>query len=198
MSTAPAVKYLTVEQYLAMEDAADEKHEYIGGEVYAMAGASFPHNQIVSNSFVDVGSFLVDKSCSIYGSDLKVHVKTASGFVYPDLTIVCDGPQFLENRKDIVINPSVIIEVVSPDTQGYDHGKKFMLYRQIPALREYILISSMEVLVEKFVREESGALTLTEYKCLEDQFSIDAIRYQTMLAKLYRKVLFETKNDDQA
>lgn len=197
MRTAPAVKYLTVEQYLAMEDAADDKHEYIGGEVYAMAGASFPHNQIASNALGSVWQFLQDKSCDIYGSDLKVHVKTASGFVYPDLTIVCDGPQFLENRTDIVINPSVIIEVTSPDTQGYDHGKKFMLYRQMPTLREYILISSMEVLVEKFVREESGAWTLTEYKEMNKQFFIDTIGYQTTLAKLYRKVVFEVENDNQ-
>lgn len=174
-----------------MEDASQEKHEYIGGEVYAMAGAGFPHNQISSNAHGSIWQYLKDKSCRVYGSDLKIHAKTASGFVYPDLSVVCNGPQFLEGRKDVVTNPSVIIEVLSPDTQDFDHGKKFMLYRQIPTLTEYILISSMEVLVEKFIRHEPDAWTLTEYRNPENSLSLDTIGYRTTLAELYRDVAFE-------
>ena len=191
MSAVPALKRMTIEKYLEMEDASTEKHEFIGGQVYAMAGASFAHHQITSNCFIGIGSFLSDTSCRIYGSDLKVYMKTAAGFVYPDLTIICNGPQFMEGRRDIVTNPSVIIEVLSPDTQNYDHGEKFMLYRQIPTLQEYILVSSTYVLVEKFIRHTSGAWTLTEYKRLDDSFSIDTIHYQTTLQQLYRDVVFE-------
>ena len=191
MAAIPAIQYMTIDEYLAMEDASTEKHEFIGGQVYAIAGASFAHNQIAANSLIDIGSFLRDKQCRIYGSDLKIHVKTESGFVYPDLSIVCNGPQFLEDRKDIVTNPSVIIEVLSPDTYDHDHGKKFMLYRQLPSLREYILISSMAMGVEKFVRNDSASWMLTECYKTEDVLSIESISYQTTLAALYRDVIFE-------
>ncbi|HEX8316504.1 MAG TPA: Uma2 family endonuclease [Flavisolibacter sp.] len=196
MSISPAIRYMTAEEYLAMEDASPEKHEFIGGEVYAMAGAGFAHNQIVSNAQGEIFQFLKNKSCRIYGSDLKIHVKTTSGFVYPDLSIVCHGAQFMENRGDVVTNPSVIIEVLSPDTQDFDHGKKFMLYRQIPSLKEYILISSMEILVEKFVRHDD-AWTLTEYKSPDNSFSIETIGYQTTLAEIYRDVVFEPVNNEE-
>lgn len=197
MNAIPAIKYVTVEEYLQMEETSDERHEYFDGEVFAMAGTSFAHNEISANVQGAIWQFLQGKRCRIYSNNLKVHVKTKSAFVYPDLAIICNGPVFLEGRKDIVTNPSVIIEILSPFTQDFDHGKKFMFYRQIPTLREYILISSMEVLAEKFVREESGAWTLTEYKRMEDKFSIDTIGYQTTLADLYRDVMFENENDDQ-
>lgn len=191
MTAVPAIRFMTVEEYLEMEDASQEKHEYYGGEVFAMAGAGFTHNQVVANTFGNTYQYLKDKDCRIYGSDLKVNVKTKSAFVYPDLTIICNDPQFLEDRKDIVTNPVVIIEIFSPGTQNFDHGEKFMLYRQIPALQEYILISSMELLVEKFLRHPSGSWTLTEYKKPEDKFSIDNINYQISLAEIYRDVVFE-------
>jgi Uma2 family endonuclease len=191
MSAIPAIKYMTVEEYLEMEDASFEKHEFIGGEVIAMAGAGFAHNQITSNTQIDIGSFLKDKSCRIYGSDLKVHVRTEAGFVYPDLTIVCNGPQFLEGRKDIIVNPSVLIEVVSFHTENHDRGKKFMLYRQLESLQEYILISSLEMRLEKFSKVAANEWTLREYTSPEDLITIDAIGYQTTLAELYRDVVFE-------
>lgn len=103
-----------------------------------------------------MGAFLRDKKCRICGTGLKIAVKTASSFVYPDLSIVCEGRQFLDGRKDIVSNPSVLIQMLSPATKNFDYGEKFMLYRQIPSLQEYILISSMEMRVEKYIRNESG------------------------------------------
>lgn len=195
MNAAVAIKQMTVEEYFAMEDALTEKHEFIDGVVYAMAGADFPHNQITANALVSIGSFLRNSNCRIYGSDLKVAVKTKSAFVYPDLTIICSGAQFFKGKRGIVTNPSVIIEVLSPDTERYDRGKKFMLYRQIETVREYILISSLEVLAERFAREESGAWTLTEYRRREDEISIDSISYQTTLAEFYRDVVFEEDNE---
>src|SRR5215210_5323140 len=149
MSAVPAVKYMTVEEYLEMEDTSTEKHEFIGGIIYAMAGADFPHNQIASNTHGSIWHFLRNKNCRVYGSDLKVNVKTKADFAYPDLTIICDAAKFFEGKRGIILNPSVIIEILSPDTKNYDHGEKFMLYRQIDSLQEYILISSMEPFVEK-------------------------------------------------
>ncbi len=196
MSAIPALRFMTIEEYLEMDDASEEKHEYYGGEVFAMAGASFVHNQITSNVQGEIWQFLKNKTCRIYGRDLKIHVKTKSTFSYPDLAIICNGAQFSEGRKDIVTNPSVLIEVFSSSTQDFDHGQKFMLYRQIPSLQEYILISSMEVLVEKFIRHESGSWILTEYRSMEDTISIDTIEYKTTLCELYRDVVFETKSDN--
>lgn len=193
MSAVPAIKYMTVEEYLEMEDASFEKHEFIGGEVFAMAGAGFPHNQITSNAHGEIWQFLKNKSCRIYGSDLKVHVKTDAGFVYPDLAIVFNGPQFLEGRNDIIINPSVLIEVVSISTESHDRGKKFMLYRQLESLKEYILISSLEMRLEKFSKVAANEWTLKEYTLPEDFISIDTINYQTTLAELYRDVVFEER-----
>ena len=195
MSAVPAIKYMTVEEYLAMEDASTEKHEFFGGEVFAMAGATFPHIQIASNAQGEIWQFLKNKSCRIYGSDLKVHVKTEAGFVYPDLTIVCNSPQFLEGRSDVVTNPSVIIEVVSFHTESYDRGKKFMLYRQLPSLKEYILISSLEMRFEKFTKVADNEWTLREFTSAEDVVTIDAIGYQASLADFYREVVFEERTN---
>lgn len=194
MSAVPAVKYMTVEEYLEMEDASTEKHEFIGGVIYAMAGADFPHNQVFSNTHGSIWQYLRDKNYRVYGSDLKVNVKTKSDFAYPDLTIVCDGAQFFQGKRGIVTNPSVIIEILSPDTQNYDHGEKFMLYRQIETLKEYILISSMEVWVEKFKRENSGSWTLTEYKNMTDSLPVDTIHFGLPLTEIYRDVVFEPKD----
>lgn len=193
MIAIPAIKYVSVEEYLKAEDLSEVKHEYYAGEIFAMAGGSFPHNQITANILGEVHQYLKNKSCRIYGSDLKVHVKNKSSFVYPDLTIICNGPQFYEDRNDIVINPSVIIEVLSPATQNYDRGQKFMLYRQISSLKEYFLVSSTEVLVEKFSRRAANEWVLTEYKLLDDAIAIDSINYQTMLSTLYRDV--DLKNE---
>lgn len=188
------MKYMTVEEYLAFEDASTEKHEFIGGVVYAMAGAGVSHNRVVRNTVVEIGQFLKEKPCEIFQSDLKVHVKTESGISYPDITIVCDELQFLETRTDVVTNPSVIVEVLSPSTQNYDHGEKFMFYRQIESLQEYILISSMELRIEKFKKEASGSWTLTEYKNLTDKLPIDTIQFQLLLAEIYRDIVFEEKD----
>lgn len=193
MSTAPQVKYLTVEEYLEMEDLSTEKHEYYAGEVFAMSGASFIHNQIVSNAIIDIGSYLRDKACGIYPSDLKVHIEEVSLFTYPDLSIICEGPQFYADRTDTITNPSVLIEVLSPSTKDYDRGEKFGFYRQIPSLQEYILISSQKMLLEKYVRQSVNKWLLTEYKDADDAIVIETIGYQTTLKAFYRDVAFDPK-----
>lgn len=194
MSAEPPVRYMTVEEYLEFEESSTEKHEFIGGVIYAMAGADFPHNQIFSNSLIAIGSYLRDKSCRVYGSDLKVAVKTKSEFAYPDLTIVCGGAQFFSGKRGIVTNPSVIIEILSAETKNYDYGEKFMLYRQIETLTEYILISSLELRVEKFQKEAAGTWTMTEYKSLTDALPINTIQFNLPLEEIYRDVVFEEKD----
>jgi Uma2 family endonuclease len=187
--TLPRLKFQTVEEYLAFEDASLEKHEYYQGEIFAMAGASFSHNQIVGNTLVDIGQHLRNKSCQVFPSDLKVQVEANSLFTYPDITILCDKPAFIENRTDTITNPTIIIEVLSPSTMDYDRAGKFILYRALPSLKEYILISSTEHRFEKFVRQGENWL-LSEVRSPEEIVTIDTIGFQIALSELYRNVDF--------
>jgi Uma2 family endonuclease len=193
MGAAPLLKH-SIAAYLESEKKSDIKHEFYKGEIFAMAGASIQHNQIASNAHVAIGSFISDKDCTIFQSDLKIHVELNSLFTYPDLSIVCGTIATLENHKDIVTNPSVLVEVLSDTTQDYDRGGKFKLYRDIPSLKEYVLISSLEVLVEKYTKQEDGTWILHEYKTLNDFFKIDVIAMQVELKGLYKNVALETTN----
>lgn len=189
------MKYVSVESYLAMEATSQAKHEYYAGEIYAMAGANVPHNRIVRNTLSAIDASLRGKNCEVFPSDLKINVKTKSSFVYPDLSIVCNGLQFYEDRNDIITNPSVIIEVMLLHTERYDHGKKLMLYRQLPSLQEYLLISSMEMRAEKFTRTSTDTWSMKEYTLPEAVVPLDSINHQIMLSELYRDVLFEEASD---
>ena len=190
MSSAPALKYISIEEYLELEEKSPEKNEYYQGEIFAMAGGSFAHNQVVGNTIVDIGQFLKDKKCRIFPSDLKVHIEANSLFTYPDLSIICGKPEFWNNRTDTVLNPSVIIEVLSPRTNDYDHGEKFMLYRNIPSLKEYILIASTEVRLEQYIKQTPNEWKFIEYKSAEDQITIPTINFSTLLQEFYRDVDF--------
>lgn len=187
--TLPRLKFQTVEEYLAFEDASLEKHEYYQGEIFAMAGASFSHNQIVGNTLAEVHQHLKGKSCQVFPSDLKVQVEANSLFTYPDIAILCDKPSFIENRTDAITNPTIIIEVLSPSTMDYDRAGKFILYRALPSLKEYILISSTEHRFEKFVRQGENWL-LSEVRSAEETVNIETIGFQITLSELYRNVDF--------
>jgi Uma2 family endonuclease len=190
MGAEPILKH-TMEEYLVLEEKSIEKHEYYLGEIFAMAGASIQHNQITSNAHIAIGSYLQNKDCQIFQSDLKIHAATNSLITYPDLSIVCGAIETLEKYKQIVTNPSVLIEILSPTTQDYDRGGKFKLYRDITSLQEYILISSTETLVEKYTKQSNGTWVLQEYKTKDDVMHITAIDMQLQVDTLYRNVVFE-------
>ena len=189
--TLPIFKFKTVEEYFALEESSLEKHEYYKGEIFAMAGASINHNKIVRNALTAIDNYLKDKKCEIFPSDLKVHIEANSLYTYPDLSIVCEDVLFQEGHNDTITNPTVIIEVLSPSTMDYDRGGKFALYRALPTLKEYILISSTEYHFEKFVRQGDNWL-LSETRSENDTISIETIDFQIQLAELYRNVDFAT------
>jgi Uma2 family endonuclease len=189
MSALPSIKY-TIEEYLTEEALAVEKHEFYKGEIFAMAGASIAHNAISSNAHIEIGSHLKNKNCKVFQSDLKIHVQINSLFTYPDLSIICNGIETLANHPDVVINPTIIIEVLSPSTQDYDRGGKFKLYRDIPSLKEYILISSTEILIEKNTKQSDGSWLLHEYKNIDDVFEIIGIEMKINVQILYNEVVF--------
>ena len=132
----------TAEEYLQFEKTSSEKHEYFKGEIFAMAGAGPRHNLIFSNLFGDLAYKLKGKTCRPFGSDFRVHIPENTLFTYPDISIVCGDIISSNVDQDSVTNPTVIIEILSPSTKDYDRGGKFLLYRDIPTLKEYILIDT--------------------------------------------------------
>lgn len=150
-----AVKRYTVAEYLAFERASPVKHEYFDGEVFAMAGATEPHNLIAGNVVRELGNVLKDRPCRIYGSDMRILCPTGLR-TYPDVAAVCGQRRFEDERRDTLLNPIVIVEVLSPSTERYDRGRKFRNYQTIPSLREYVLVSSDEMRVEHFARQDDA------------------------------------------
>ena len=189
----PALSYnfISEEEYLEKERAATEKHEYYRGEIFAMSGASIRHNRIFSNLFIDIGSKLKGKGCQPFGSDLRIHIPKNTLYTYPDITIICGEPNLTDDKFDTATNPSVIIELLSKSTRNYDKGEKFTLYREIDSLQEYILVDSEKINVEKHIRNADNSWTLTEYKFIENSFSISTIQSDFMLKDIYEGVIFK-------
>jgi Uma2 family endonuclease len=189
----PAPKYNFVEQedYLALERSSSVKHEYYRGEVFAMSGASNEHNDIAYNINRVVAPFLHKKECKIYGSDFRVHIPENTLYTYPDFTIVCGKTETSDKYTDNLTNPTVIIEILSPSTKDYDRGSKFMLYRSIKTLNEYITIDSINISVEIYTRQDSNHWLLSEFKQLTDTFVISTIGLTLSLAEVYEDVKIE-------
>ncbi len=194
MNTLPVLRY-TEEEYLEMEEKSLEKHEFYKGEIFAMAGASIPHNQIVRNALISIGNYLNEKKCQIFPSDLKIYSLGNSLYTYPDLSIICGEIETLGNNKTVVTNPSVLIEVLSKSTQDYDRGGKFKLYRDIPSLKEYILISSFQTQVEKYERQTDGKWLFQEYKSENDLLKINCIDLEILIKDFYRNVVFDANEE---
>ena len=188
----PASKYnfVSAQEYLEAEREALEKHEYYQGEVFAMSGASLEHNIIFSNLFIDIGNKLKGKNCRPFGSDLRIHIPKNTLFTYPDISIICGEPNLTDNKFDTATNPSVIIELLSPGTRNYDKGEKFSLYRDIDSLQEYILIDTERIHVIKHIRNNDNSWQLTEFKSLENSFSITTIDLSLALNNIYEGISF--------
>lgn len=189
MSSLPR-DYLTPEAYLARERAAETKSEYFDGEVFAMAGASRAHNLIVFNVASQMGPQLRGGPCEAYIGDMRVKVSATGLYTYPDLVVVCDKPELEDEHLDTLLNPTLIIEVLSPSTESYDRGQKFAHYRQIESLQEYVLIAQDRPHVERFVRQPDGQwllLTATDPAGVVPLSSVDG---QLVLSEVYERVEF--------
>lgn len=181
----PEAKYITQQEYLEAERDSLNKHEYYAGEIFAMSGASLPHNIIFSNLIGTLSEKLKGKNCRPFGSDLRIHIPHNSLYTYPDISIICGKPETTDEKKDTITNPSVIIEILSKSTRDYDKGQKFTMYRDIPSLNEYILIDSEMVSVETLTRNEDQSWTFREYRSLNDSFTIQTIQEVLVLADVY-------------
>lgn len=178
---------LSPETYLAMERVADYKSEYFAGEAFAMAGASEQHITIVSNlTFLFVSQFK-GRPCKVYSSDMKVRVKATGLFTYPDVVIVCGEPVFHDLQRDVLLNPQVLIEVLSDSTEAYDRGKKFEHYRSIDSVSDYILVSQDRPKVESFARQAQDRWLYTTAVGIESVLEIPSVDCHLTLADVYDK-----------
>jgi len=187
MSSAVAQTYPTPEEYLAFERKATTKHEYLNGQIVAMSGASFAHNFITVNIATHLNIQLMDGECRVATSDMRVKVTEIDSYFYPDVVVVCGEPVPEDNVFDTLLNPTVIVEVLSPSTETYDRGEKFEHYQQIASLKDYILISQDKVHIEHYCRQETGWLQ-TEFAELEDVLSLRSIDCELRLQDIYRRV----------
>ena len=180
--------FISEEAYLEEERKALDKSEYYNGEIFAMAGATKTHNKIVASIISAIGQQLNGKSCSFFPSDLRVHNDENTLYTYPDVTVVCGKEKYLDDEFDTLLNPTVIFEVLSPATENYDRGTKFKLYRSIPSLKNYILVSSTEYAAEIFTRKENDEWVLNTTKDKDGHIYISAIDYNLSLADVYSQV----------
>ena len=192
----PAIVYgkkkLTIEEYLHFEETAEQKHEYFQGEIFAMAGAGDRHNIIYINLLRELSISLVDKPCRPFGSDFRIHIPENTLFTYPDISLICrkftlddKTKSKAEKYRDPARQPSVIIEILSASTKNYDRGDKFKLYRDIPALKEYILIDSEAIGIEAFRVNTSAHWELEEYKVVGEVLSIPTVEVSLPLKIIY-------------
>ena len=188
---------LTPGQYLDIERQAEYKSEYYQGEMFAMAGASEPHNVLVGNLVRDLGHQLRGRACRVYPSDMRVSVTSTGLYTYPDVTVVCGEPQFTGDQADILLNPILIAEVLSPSTEAYDRGRKFEHYRTLDSLAQYLLVSQDRVHVDLYTRQPGGCWVLSEASRLEDTLELRSLGCRLALADLYEKVDLSSPNSSR-
>ena len=186
MASNPVSK-LTEEQYLAIERAAEFKSEFLDGVMYAMSGGSLRHSDLASNVLAELRAMLRSSECKAFNSDLRVRV-SARMYAYPDVSVVCGKPLLADDQQDVLLNPVIIVEVLSPSTEQYDRGMKFQLYRTIESLREYILVDQDKVLIEQYIRQDASTWTLRDQPTLQDELKMDSIGVSLPLRLIYDRV----------
>ena len=190
MSALPKAVY-TPEEYLALDREAEFKSEYHAGEIFAMAGASENHDTITVNVTVSLGSQVRGGPCRLSTADMRVHLPEADRYTYPDVTVVCGERQFADGRRDVLLNPTLVVEVLSPSTEAYNRGDKAKAYRQLASLQEYLLIAQDRPHVELYTRQADGRWLLSEADQLEAVVHLASIRCDLTLADVYEGVSFE-------
>jgi len=189
MSSPIVQSRYTPEQYLALERKATSRSEYVNGQIFAMSGASRAHNLIAGNVYREISSQLKGRPCEAYVSDMRVKVSSTGLSTYPDVVAVCGEIRFDDEQKDTLLNPTALVEVLSASTEAYDRGEKFVHYRRLESLREYVLIAQDKVRVEHFVRQ-GDQWVLTEASNLDDTVQLSSIGCLIALRDVYDKVEF--------
>jgi Uma2 family endonuclease len=187
MSAEPQQR-LSVAEYLAFERASETRHEYLNGEIFAMSGASREHNLIGTNIVGALHAQLKRHGCEQYANDMRVRVPASDLYTYPDVVVVCEPPSFEDDEHETLLNPGLIIEVLSPSTEDYDRGRKFAYYRTIPSLRVYLLVAQDRVHVEVFTRQPDDRWLLWETEDLDAELAFFEIGATLAVSAIYDRV----------
>lgn len=182
---------LTPQEYLRFERASEIKHEFLNGDIFAMSGASKNHNIIAGNTFALLHAQLRQRPCNIFPGDMRVHIPATGLYTYPDVSVVCGAPHFQDEQLDTLLNPTLIIEVLSPSTESYDRGRKFQHYRSIPSLREYVLIAQDEMRLQRYTLK-NDFWVFDEAADPDTLITLDSIECTLTLSEVYEKVSFNT------
>lgn len=182
---AAVAELISPEAYLELERKSSIKHEYIDGRMVEMAGSSEVHNTIVGNLIISLGSQLRGRSGKIYPSDMRVRIPATGRYTYPDVVAVVEFPELEEDELDVLVNPAVIVEVLSDSTAHYDRGEKFQHYRTIETLQEYIMISQDRYSVEHYVRQSDGSWVFSETINFDDTIHLPTIACALPLSEVY-------------
>jgi Uma2 family endonuclease len=177
---------VTPQEYLALERQAECKSEYVAGEMFAMAGASRQHNLIVANIIRVLGNQLLEHDCNVYPSDMRVKISRIETYTYPDVAVACGTEEFEDG--DTLLNPVVIIEVLSESTEACDRGKKFAHYQYLESLSEYILVAQEPYRVEQYVRQNDQTWTYRVFHSVDDVVPLETIRCHVALREVYAKI----------
>ena len=191
-----AFKRVTPQEYLVRERQALTKSEFFQGEIFAMVSGIANHSLIAANFVGEARNSLKGRPCAVFNSDLRVQVRSTGLCTYPDATIVCGEQEFDDDHRDTLINPTVIIEVLSDSTEKYDRGKKSNQYRQISSLKELVLISQERPHVECYTRQPNGDWLFHEQRDLTASFELKSVAVILEMSELYRGVTFEPDEDD--
>jgi Uma2 family endonuclease len=180
--------FLTPEQYLEIERQDEWKNEYLNGEMFAMPRVGEAHCLMVTNLIGELRLQLRPTLCRIYASRMRVCVKSHGFYAYPDVVVVCGESRFLDDEKETLLNPDVIIEVVSPASEAYDRGRKFEMYQALESLREYVLVASDRVHVDLYVRQPDDRWMLTSADTMQDSLTLESVNAQLKLSGLYQNI----------
>jgi Uma2 family endonuclease len=181
-------RWTSPEEYLEAERRAEAKSEYLDGQIYAMSGASLAHNRIVANLLIAIGPQLKATPCAVLPSDMRLRVPDTGLYTYADVSVICGEPRLEDAHKDILLNPTVLIEVLSESTESYDRGRKFEHYRRIDSLQDYVLVSQSEPRIETYRRQTAREWLLTEAVGMDESVELASVRCLFPLRDVYDRV----------
>ncbi|MCC5620219.1 Uma2 family endonuclease [Nostoc sp. CHAB 5715] len=184
-------RYYTPKEYLELEEAADYRSEYINGQIIPMAGGTVNHNQIALNLSTELNFAFKKQNYRVFMGDVRLWILQKRTYTYPDVMILAGEPEFFNNRKDIILNPQIIVEVLSKSTKGYDREDKFQAYRTISTFQEYLLIDQTQIHVDQFSKTGKKQWTLREYDEEDEAIALVTVPFEISLQDLYNKVKFE-------
>ncbi|HEX9004319.1 MAG TPA: Uma2 family endonuclease [Blastocatellia bacterium] len=203
MATSQAQLTFTADDYLTLERSSEERHEFVDGQISAMAGESPDHGTICSNLTIAIGSQLKGTPCQVWSKDTKVRSgplpqakwRTKGLFSYPDLVVACGKGKYLDEHRDVLLNPHVIIEVLSPATEAFDRGEKFLRYQSwLPTLSNYLLVSQSSPMVTHHVKRDDGGWSLYFCEGLKESLLIQSINCSLVMADVYDRIEFPAVN----